>query len=344
MNKYLNKIKSVLKKIVNFYVEPYSGIDIKIQEKEGGTYKEAPKKKRRAGKEISGETTYDIFIDYYKKNILSVFAQIIMSLIIVLGVSLIVLFFLKISIFSQIWALVLIGTIIGYSIIKPGLYYLFERKKEITNGLFSMVSDYVENSDNVSFKNYVENLDDSRYPRIFIDEFLNPMKKLMQTTYSEGAIKEELNLPRNNYYEIEKYKDFIIKAIASNDQSIRKTLKIAIDTSKESKKAYVDKMKTTGFIIYLAIGLALLFPAVFIGIFISTLSGAGLAGITTATMLPTALTFNLWFITVVLSSTSLMIGVKYYTGDEGKAVIQGQYGLIGLTIASILIYAVIMTL
>lgn len=344
MNKYLNKIKSVLKKIVNFYVEPYSGINIKIQEKEGATYKEPSKKKRKAGKEISGETTYDIFIDYYKKNILSVFAQIIMSLIIVLGVSLIVLFFLKVSIFNQIWALVLIGAIIGYSIIKPGLYYLFERKKEITNGLFSMVSDYVENSDNISFKNHVENIDDTRYPKIFVDEFLNPMKKLMQTTYSEGALKEELNLPRNNYYEIEKYKDFIIKAIASNDQSIRKTLKIAIDTSKESKKAYVDKMKTTGFIIYLAIGLALLFPAVFIGIFISTLSGAGLAGITASTMLPTPLTFNLWFITVVLSSTFLMIGVKYYTGDEGKAVIQGQYGLIGLTIASILIYAVIMTL
>jgi hypothetical protein len=343
MNKYLEKVKSFMLKIVTFYVEPYSGVNISVPSKKINK-KEKRKNKQKNKEEISGTTTMQVFIDYYKKNTLSVLLQVLSSLILVVSVGLALFFFFKVLVLAQPWAIILIAVIVSYSIIKPGLYYLFERKKEVTTGLFSMIGDYIENSDTVSFKNYVENLDTSRYPKMFIEEFLNPMIKTMQTTYSESALKEQLNLPRNNYYEIEKYKDFIIKAVASNDQSIRKALKVAIETSKESKKTYIDKMKATGFIVYLAIGFALIFPGIFIGIFITTLSGVGLAGLTTSAMLPTALTFNLWFLNIVFSSTALIIGITYYTNQEGKAVVNGQYALIGLTIVSMVLYGIILVL
>ena len=345
MNKYLEEIKNIFKKIINFYADPYSDISLNFQNETKEEKQNTPKKKKgKSTKEITGETTIQIFINYYKKNTANVFIQVFISVALLIGIAIALVLMFKLSIFTQLWYIILLSTAIGYSVIKPGLYYLFERKKEITLGLFSLIGDYIENSTNVSFKNYIENIDSSRYPKLFIEEFLNPMIKTMQTTYSEEALKQELNLPRNNYYEIEKYKDFIIKAIASNDQSIRKALKIAIETSKESKKAYIDKMKSTGFIVYIAIGFAMIFPAIFMFIFSTTLAGVGISGITSASILPSALTFNLWFLTIVLSSTAMLIGFRYYMGEEGKAVIYGQYVLIGLTITSIIIYALLMIL
>lgn len=337
-----DKIKNIFEKIINFYTEPYSDLKFNISVKNNPKPKKIKNKNKRNA--INGETTLETFINYYKKNTLKVFIQIIISIGILFGVGIGLFVILKVFIFDQIWAILLISIVIVYSIIKPGMYYLFERKREVTNGIFLMIEDYIGNATHVSFKNFVENLDDSRYPRIFIDEFLNPMKKTMQTTYSEEALKEQLNIPRNSYYEVEKYKDFIIKAIASNDPSIRKALKVAIETSNESKKAYLDKMKATSFIVYIAIGFVMLFPAIFELIFLTTLSGVSLAGLSSKDVIPSALTFNLWFIFAVISSAGLIIGTKYYAGEEGQSVNYGQYTLIVLTILVMILYGVILTI
>ncbi|MEM3858796.1 MAG: hypothetical protein QW478_05245 [Candidatus Micrarchaeaceae archaeon] len=333
------KIKNFLKAIVNFYVEPYQNWSLQLKSQSS-----QKREKSKEVKEVSGQSMFEIFINYYKRNILSAISQALGIILILFVLTVISEYVYSINLFTQIWFVFLFLISVIFAAIKPGLSYLFERKKEIIDGLLSLLEDYTETADVVSFKHYIESLDKTRYPPIFVVEFLEPLEKAMQVTYASRALKEQLDLPRNNYYEIQKYKDFIVSAIESDDKSIRNALKSALKTSKESRKTYLDKMQAANFVTFIAIGLTYIFPFIFMIIFITSIGTSGITGLSKSSILPTSLAFNLWFIFGIISSLIIIIGSNYYEGKENKAITYGFLTLIVLSILSAVIYVTLMTI
>ena len=243
-----------------------------------------------------------------------------------------------------LWFILLFSITLIYAIVSNGFTYIFKRKEAIVNGLLDLVEDYTQTADILSFKHYVEGLDITRYSPIFIAEFLEPLKKDLEYTYSSKALGQQLNNPLNAYYELQKFKDFLISSIESDDASIRKALKTAIETSKENKKIYVAKMGTTTFINYLVIGMMYIFPFIFVVVFLSTLGSVNIGGLTKAGMIPTQLQFNLWFIMGTITSLLLMVGSNYYMNKEAKAITTGFYTLLVLTLLSSIMYITILVI
>jgi hypothetical protein len=340
-------IKELLKKFISFYTEPYSAIELKKEETPNNYIPDSNQEKKKKHKEEK-QTIYSSFVDYYKKKTRKILLQVIVvTVILFIGTNL--LLTSKIPILTQPWFWIFSGIIMAFTFIKPGLYYILERKREIVDGFFIFMDDYIGQAQDVSFKAFVDELLISpellkRYPKIFVDEFLIPLGNRMKIEHSTTALKRLLELPRNQYFELVKFREFIINTLDSNDSSLREALKSAISIASEGKRRYAQKMQSGTFISYLAIGMMIGFPTVFIGIFMSSMgsgSQTSLQGLTAAQMMPTPLDFTLWFGSTVIASTVLILISYYYSEKEGESITKSYYTLILLYVVVIIIYSML---
>lgn len=284
------------------------------------------------------------FLSAYKQNKLKlVFSFLLIAVGFLMAAFLIDSVF-GITLITKPWFLILFSMMIVFTIMKPGAYYILERKKEITNGFFTLIEDYLVVAENETFSSFVEEIMKTenkikRYPLLFVNEFLIDLSIQLKSDYSTTALKEILHRPQNQYYEINKYQDFVINTIESNDKSLRQALKTAITTSEEGKRKYYEKAASSGFIAYLAIGFMLIFPTIFISIFLSSFASSGLLpGISAMALQPSQFGLTLWFTITILSGASLIAIFKYYTGKEGTAIKQSYYAFVILFIVCIAIY------
>ncbi len=281
------------------------------------------------------------------------FILLINIFIVVIGIllgALMIKYLFDLTLGSQLWFVTISVIMVVFTFLKPGLYYILERKKEIIDGFFTFIDDYIVIADDVTFNSFVDSAVETkerkeRYPKIFVEEFLTPLSIKIKTEYSTKALSEIMSYPRNNYYELNSFKDFVKTSIESDDKSLRQALKNAIDIAQEGKKRYYDKMKTTKFVSYISIVFMTIFPAIFSGIMMSSFKGGtALPGITMAQIFPAPMLVLMWFTTATIGGGLLIAAYNYFTGEEGKAVSSSYLTMFVIFIAVIIVYIVLSSL
>jgi len=293
------------------------------------------------------KTQTEALIKFYKNNIFKTIGMAIAVLLFLIAGSLILNYALRILVFNQAWFIILAIIILIYTFLKPGLYYILERKKEMIDGFFTFIEDYITVADDLAFSAFVDGIINGinkmqRYPKLFVNEFLIPLSIKMKTEYSTIALKEMLEIPRNNYYEIQKFNEFILNTLESNDKSLRQALKMAITTANEGKKRYYDKLASTSFVKYMAMGFMFAFPLMFMFMFLTSFSSSSvLPGISHTALKPSSGELFSWFICASLGATLLEAIINYYTGKEGKAVANSYLILIIMFVVCIGIFGMV---
>jgi hypothetical protein len=198
-------------------------------------------------------------IDYYKSQL----PVIIISIILIM----IPLYIIYVYLIPQIWIVILGVSLIVFTFIKGQLSYMLKRRKDITTGFKLFMTRYATIMTHIpSFKEFVQQENITEYPELFRPELLI-MKEKIKNMVSSDALQQFFEDPKNNYWEIKKYRDFSISAVISQDEEMMNTLIEYIKLGEDGKAVFKEKIKFIRFEIAFVMVFMIVMPLVFILIF-----------------------------------------------------------------------------
>lgn len=319
------KLKNIISKIINFYLEPFELTDMKLN-----TPKKLniPKKTIQKTK-VKRSGTLSQLIDYYnndKKRMIFIFG---------IFVSLIIGVLIFITNESLAWLggyIIIVGI---YTTMYSGLYYVFQRKRDVVDGFVRLMQEYIISKDLTTFKNFVKESKEIEYPLGFRDQLLE-MKQSLDTKESSVVLKDFFERPENYYNELQIYKNLAINTIASQDNAITNALSDQIDYVKKSSTILESKLTFLKVFIYLILGFIFGIPAVLVYEFKTVLTSSG-GVLSTINVLPSSIAYFFFLVFGGLAVVFLTITIYFGMYKEGNGIKMGLVMLYLTFIISIII-------
>lgn len=318
-------VGSLIDRIVSFYAEPFESISFKPKPK--NKQKEKPIKKIEKSK-VRRAGALKQLMDYYggKRRFAFIFGILFSFLI---GIEII----LAYPTFIWLGAYVIaVGT---YTIMYSGLYYVFQRKRDIVDGFVRFMQEYMISRDLTTFKNFVKEIKEIEYPKGFRDQIVE-MQQSLNTKESSVVLREFFDDPKNYYPELQVYKNLSISAITSQDKAIMNALSDQIDFIKKSSTILEAKLGFLQVFIYLVLGFMFGIQGVLTYQFKAVLSSSSgiLANIK---IIPSPVAYFFFLFFGGLSVVLLAIGVYFGMYKEGRGIKMGLIMLYIVFIASAII-------
>ncbi len=306
-------LKSAVIRIIQFYYGPFETVvfdEKKSKNKNKTVIKKIPKSKvHRSG-------VLKQLLDYYggRKRVL-LFLGILISLSISIWILLL---------YPNLTWLSFYVLITGfYTTLYSGLYYVFQRKRDVIDGFTRLMQEYMLVMDVTTFKNFIKETNEIEYPNEFKDQIIE-MKQKLNTKESSVVLKEFFEDPRNYYPELQVYKGLAISAISSHDESIVNALSDQIDFIKKSSTIFQSKLGFLKIFVFLVIGFIFLIQPVLVYQFKSVFSSGGGGGILSKiNVIPSNITYTFFLVFGGLTIIILMISVYFGMFREGQAIKMG---------------------
>ena len=324
----LGSIKSTLIDIISFYIEPFELMINPSKKKNKKANKEViyiPKSKvKRSG-------VIKQLLDYYKgKKRIMLVLEIFISSFIGFGI------IAEYPLFA--WFGAYIVSIGVYTSLYSGLYYVFQRKRDVVDGFSRFVQEYIIVRDLTTFKNFVKETKVSEYPIGFRDQVIE-MQESLNTKESSVVLKEFFENPINDYQELQINKNLAISAITSQDDAITNALSDQLEFSKKSRSIMEAKLSFLQVFIYLVLGFMFGIQAVLVFQFKSIL-GTGSGILANIIITPSSLAYFFFLVFGGLSVVFLSIGTYFAMYKEGRGI---KAGLIMLYIVFVISFIIFFT-
>jgi len=331
---FIDYVKSTFKKIINFYYEPFSNIEIPKNVKK--PVKKVKKNKKAKDERLKSEGIITQIIEYYGKKIYFSIFLIVISifiasyLIILLGI-------------SYLWLSAYIITFISFISFYSGLNVVLQRKRSIIDGYLRFMREFLIYRKDITFKTHILESKENSYPRYFSEE-LKKMKLNLNTKQSYDVLSEFFNNPRNNFPELLTLKNLSLAVISTKDESIANALSEQIDYIENSRTILSSKLGFAKVFVFMAIGFIFLIQAFLVYQFSSSLGSSFAAnnggGISLkVNLIPSPINYFLLLYIGGISIVLLIIATDLGTYDEDKIANHALLSIIGMIIiASIMFF------
>jgi hypothetical protein len=259
----IDYIKDKFKKIINFYYEPFSTIEINKQPKQ--------KNKKHVNKSKTTDKIKSLgfvnqIIEYYGNKI---YIPIFISIMSVIGaVYLIILFGI-----SYLWLAAYMITFISFISFYFGIKAALQRKRSIIDGYLRFMSDYLIHRKDITIKTHILESKEESYPAYFGEE-LKKMKLGLNTKQSYTVLSEFFEDPKNQFSELMTLKNLSLSVISTKDDSIANALSEQLEYIKNSRTILSSKLGFSKFFVYFSIGFIFLIQAFLVYQFSSTLGSS----------------------------------------------------------------------
>jgi len=331
---FIDYVKSAFKKIISFYYEPFSSIEIPKNTKK--PVKKTQKNKKVKDERLKSEGIIRQIIEYYGKKIyLSIFAVLISIFI---ATYLIILFGI-----SYLWLSAYIITFTSFISFYSGLNVVLQRKRSIIDGYLRFMREFLIYRKDITFKTHILESKENSYPRYFSEE-LKKMKLSLNTRQSYDVLSEFFNSPKNNYQELLTLKNLSLAVISTKDESIAKALSEQIEYVENSRTILASKLGFAKVFVFMAIGFIFLIQAFLVYQFSSSLgssfaSNAGGGGFSLKiNLIPTPINYFLLLYIGGISIVLLMVAGDLGTYDEDKIANHALLTMIVIIIISSIMF------
>ena len=320
-------LKLVVSKIISFYYGPFETVVLVSGEpknKNQTVIKKMPKTK------VSRAGAFRQLMDYYsgKKRPLLILG-ILLSAVLGIGTS--------ITYPSLLWLGAYLLVIGVYTTLYSGLYYVFQRKRDVVDGFIRFMQEYIISMDLTTFKNFVKESKEIEYPAGFRNQIIE-MKQSLNTKESSVVLREFFEDPKNYYPELQIYKNLSISAISSHDPAITNALSDQIDFIKKSSTILEAKLGFLQVFIYLVLGFMFGIQTVLVYQFKSVLTSSS-GVLASLNIVPASIAYFFFLVFGGLSVVLLTIGIYFGMFKEGRAIKMGLIMLyIVFAISSVLAF------
>jgi len=332
IKKIVESIKFAIKKIVGFYYEPFSDIEIPKTEKKN--IKKSPKIKKVKDEKLKNSGFIKQVIEYYGKKIY--FSLLIILISIFIGIYLVVSLGL-----SYLWLSAYIITLVSFISLYSGIKVALQRKRSVIDGYLRFIKEYLIYRKDITFKTHILESKESSYPFYFAKE-LEKMKLNLNTKQSYIVLSEFFDDPKNNYPELLSIKNLSLSVISTKDDSIANALSEQLDYIENGRTILSSKLGFTKFFIFIVVGFIFLVQVFLTFQFSSVLSGSfssnggGLS--LNINLVPTPINYFLLLYVGGISVLLTLIAIDIGTYDEDKIANHMLLGLIGFIILSSVIF------
>jgi len=310
---FIDYFKSTFKKIISFYYEPFSDIEIPKNVKK--PVKKTSKNKKVKDERLKSKGIISQIIEYYGKKIyFSIFGVLIS---ISIAIYLVVLFGL-----SYLWLSAYVITFVSFISFYSGINVVLQRKRSIIDGYLRFIKEFLIYRKDITFKTHIMEAKENSYPRYFAEE-LKKMKLNLNTKQSYDVLSEFFDDPKNKYPELSTLKNLSLSVISTKDDSIAKALSEQIEYIENSRTILSSKLGFSRIFIFMSIGFIFLIQAFLVYQFSSSLgtafSSKGEGGFSlNVNLIPNPINYFLLLYVGGISIVLLMIASDLGTYNEDK--------------------------
>lgn len=303
-------------KIANFYAEPFEALRSGSEERKKRKRDKANAKDviKMPKTKVNRSGTMKQLMDYYsgKRRVLFGLGILLSAM---LGVAVIVIY----PSFAWLGAYLFIAGV--YSTSYAGLYYVFQRKRDVVDGFVRFMQEYIIVRDLTTFKNFVKESKEIEYPAGFRNQIVE-MKQSLNTKETSIVLTEFFEDPKNYYPELQVYKNLSISAISSQDNAITAALSDQIDFIKKSGAIMEAKLSFLQVFIYLVLGFMFGIQAILTYQFKSVL-GSSTGILANLNLAPNGTFYFFFLVFGGLSVVLLSIGMYFGMYKEGRGIKMG---------------------